>query len=1076
MSTTPLGQTLPRNSTLPPNRQPVRRSSTGVDIRQVFVQGHDAAPTIHLHQAQSEHLNNFAKVKERSLAQKVLANVAGAVRCLRTGGQQWDKPIKMEKMLDSAGDLLEEHLQQYALILLPSTWSACLINSYYVPETNRSPCSIWSILLADKEPRPLEFQTYYYKHRQEFLNRHGYNMLLERGSNGESVLCYSILFRKMELVRWMLGCWDYANLPATWGKRGEPTELLKFPLLPQIINMSYQNNQFYGETAAHIVSVIFKDTAANMEEWQEQMYEIENFPNPSPKRKARIAELTKRVEAREAEMKDRLELAALNKSKTLKARKYDMEKSALFWMTRLLANGADVHIPRANGVFFTQDELYLGETVLSFAACSGNKILVQHLIDTVRVDPSTTDSHGNNVLHVLCWWGYAQDNKQVTFSESVALSEPDTDDADVVSAIPEDSIFAFLCNQRSRYDNLDLKDTQDVMRYQRTTDDLKRNEDGDTPLIVAVRRGHTKMVNALLDYKRDILWKFGPIEMAKYSVTELDTYLDAEVMSHKTGALTIAVKEGHIPILKLPIFSKLLESKWARYAKRRFWTSFIFHLVHMLISVFAIGLIPNTQEYYRNPFNVTDTFEPFATRMPSFPSNGIVTGEDRRNVWRIILEVVMAVINVNLLINVFVDVAAVADAGILDGMTNLLRGFSGVEKSTQLLHVGVFAAGVGCRIANAWQAENILWGLYSLIGWGQVFFFTRGFERLGPLGMVLFNVVKRDVPRFLTLSSVFILAFGEAFWLQMGPFGHVRYEANFVPDGTLPPNGGEAGLSEWKELPGALLWTIRGFIIPGTAPPYDDFRNANIAWLAQTLLFIFYFFANILLINVFIAMVGATFNKVQDRASDEWLLSRAHLIMQYDQRILSKHYMQAFWRKIAGSEYPSEAAEYKAMKRKLGKVEMDLARNRKEGTVAERLHLEREKKKFEARLQRVTPETRIGVERFSAGKMFEPKDTANASRKVSGLARRSTILSRAATVRAAPANAVSSVASSTGTDMAWSYFEIWLESERRGGKVRVRRVIASNAESKPYYNDRRVKDKARRNLRARNRRVKELLL
>ncbi|KAJ3240410.1 Transient receptor putative cation channel sub V member 3 [Chytriomyces hyalinus] len=1044
----------PRHSPLPPNRQPVPRSSTGVDIRQVFVQGHDAAPTIHLHQAQSEHLNNFAKAKERSLAQKVLANVAGAVRCIRTGGQVWDKPLKMERMLDSAGDLMEEHLQQ-------------------------SHCSIWSILLADKEPLPLEFQNYYYRHRQEFLNKHGYNMLLERGSNGESILCYSILFRKTELVRWMLGCWEYADLPATWAKGGEPTVLLKFPLLPQIINMSYQNNQFYGETAAHIVSVIFKDTAENLDKWRKQMKDIEDFPQLVHKRTERIAELQTLVATGRATEKDHSELGSLRKTKpNLKALRYEMEKSSLFWMTRLIANGADVHIPRANGVFFTQDELYLGETVLSFAACSGNKILVQYLIDNIRVDPSTTDSHGNNVLHVLCWWGYAQDNKQVTFSESVALAEPEKDDDDMISIIPSESIFAFLCNQRSRYDNLDLNDSQDMTRYQRTTDDLKRNEDGDTPLLVAVRRGHTKMVNALLDYKRDILWTFGPIEMAKYSVMELDTYLDAEVMSHKTGALTIAVKEGHIPILKLPIFSKLLESKWARYAKRRFWTSFIFHLVHMLISVFAIGLIPNTQAYYDNPFNVTDTYEPFASRMPSFPSNGINTGEDRRNMWRIILEVVMVIINVNLFINVFVDVAAVAEAGIVDGMTNLLRGFSGVEKSTQLVHVGVFAAGVGCRIANAWQAENILWGLYSLIGWGQVFFFTRGFERLGPLGMVLFNVVKRDVPRFLTLSSVFILAFGEAFWLQMGPFGHVRYEANFVPDGTLPPNGGEAGLSEWKELPGALLWTIRGFIIPGTAPPYDDFRNANIAWIAQTLLFIFYFFANILLINVFIAMVGATFNQVQDRASDEWLLSRAHLIMQYDQRILSKHYMQAFWRKIAGSEYPSDAAEYKAMKRKLGSIEMQLAKNRKDGPVAERLRLEKEKKKYEARLLRVTPETRIGVERFSAGKLFEPKETANASRKGTGLARRSTLATRAATVRAAPVSveAAPNAGPDAGTNLAWSYYEIWLESERREGKVRVRRVIASNAESKPYYNDRRVKDKARRNLRARNRRVKELLL
>ncbi|KAI8853822.1 hypothetical protein BC829DRAFT_478566 [Chytridium lagenaria] len=60
-------------------------------------------------------------------------------------------------------------------------------------------------------------------------------------------------------------------------------------------------------------------------------------------------------------------------------------------------------------MFQPGSHLYMGETVLSFAASMGHRRIVEYLIETVEVDPNSVDTGGNNVLHVLAYWGYRSD-------------------------------------------------------------------------------------------------------------------------------------------------------------------------------------------------------------------------------------------------------------------------------------------------------------------------------------------------------------------------------------------------------------------------------------------------------------------------------------------------------------------------------------------------------------------------------------------------------------------------------------------------------------------------------------------
>ncbi|KAJ3379730.1 hypothetical protein HDU84_006441 [Entophlyctis sp. JEL0112] len=678
---------------------------------------------------------------------------------------------------------------------------------YWIHNTAHSP----------EGPDPVEFMRFYRENQSEFLALHKYDMLLERGFNGESILCYALLYSKLSnlrLAKFILGI-DDAKDPL-------PKDRFPADLLHQIINLTYESELYHGEHACHIVAVKFKD--------EHKEFDKNAVPNN--------------------------------------------DQSAVFWMKHLIEAGADIAIPRARGSFFSIDEVYLGETVLAFAACCGNYMLVDYLINEVGVDPSCTDSYGNNVLHVLCHWGIYDsrlpaDSTDSTSGDSVSDSELEAEKkyGALVPEIKDDSIFALLCDKHSHYSisNLDS--------LHKKVDDSTVNLEKDTPLLVAIRRGNHKMVQAYLNFKGKIMWEFGPIKCTRYDLTEIDTYVDAKTMNHSTGGLTIAVSSKHIEILKLPIFRELLAAKWRKYGLKKFQLAFMTHIATMLFFTAMLVLLPNDASYFQNP-----SIPP--SRFPSIPKDlGANIETSVVSIVRAILEFVVLGDNIR--------IAWHLCHRFFFGRKMFYNGFGRAENSAQLMRVVIFICGAFCHcVPSAWQAENFFWGVYALVGWFEVFFYFRAMVSLGPLIVVVVEVLSSDVSRFMRIAALFIIAFAEAFWLQMAPGGDVQYDELYNSvNGTIPASAGGA---EWGSLVGAGWWTLRNFLIPGSSA-YSDFRLTPIPVVA-ILAYLIFTFVVLVLINVFIAMVGSTFSRITKMAEDQCLLLRAQLILEYDERLLPKHY------------------------------------------------------------------------------------------------------------------------------------------------------------------------------------------
>uniref|UniRef100_A0A8C1VAD3 Transient receptor potential cation channel, subfamily V, member 6 n=1 Tax=Cyprinus carpio TaxID=7962 RepID=A0A8C1VAD3_CYPCA len=196
---------------------------------------------------------------------------------------------------------------------------------------------------------------------------------------------------------------------------------------------------------------------------------------------------------------------------------------------QLIAKGGDVATPRVTGMYFRKRRgglLYFGEHILAFASCVGNEEIISMLIKA-GANVRAQDSLGNTILHLLV----LQPNKTTACQVFDLLM---SQDADLGATIPLDTV---------------------------------PNYRGLTPLKLAAKEGNLVVFQHLVNRRRIVQWRLGPLSSNLYDLTEIDSRED------DLSVLEIIVssqKRDARQILELTPVQQLVRLKWNLYGKHYF--------------------------------------------------------------------------------------------------------------------------------------------------------------------------------------------------------------------------------------------------------------------------------------------------------------------------------------------------------------------------------------------------------------------------------------------------------------------------------------------------------------------------
>ncbi|KAJ3319452.1 hypothetical protein HDU76_000533 [Blyttiomyces sp. JEL0837] len=693
---------------------------------------------------------------------------------------------------------------------------------------------------------------------KRLLELYAKEIIMERGPDGETILHYALINRRALMLQYLLGYGKYAK------------EEDRFPYLSCLINKVYEGAVYWGQHVCHIAVVSYGDN--------------------------------------------------------------------ITMLKRLVERGADVHKARARGIFFQEEggDFYMGETVLAFAAVMGHQRIVNYLIRELLYDPNVTDSRGNTVLHVLAWHGYYSNHREwhsnpkksktppvkivkgkiydqlasggdAIFDNPRMPADALSDDARVEfeNEFMDDDVKAYFEaeKQKALQPHVDQTQPQRQPQYTdstkelnltpeqsklihecRSADDTLANDAKLTPLIVAASKGKASMVQALLDYKMEPMWTYGSIRKTRLNLGELDTFREEATMNHEKGALEIAVRNNDSDIVSLPVFQRLLECKWSLYGERVALWRFFNQLTYLIVFTIALALLPNDASYYgtdtqnRSRLDYGKAFgRLFITGNSIDENNNYVYDQDVKQFFRFFLEITLVIWSVFNFVRECNEVRAA-------GIRRYFTGFGWFENILQWVDIVLFFMGFGFRFAVWNFAETVTWGLYAIMAWASLLNSASISSTFGCLTVILWRIITLDVVNFGIILTVFLFGFGSALWLEMAPFADFVYNSqNDGVDITQPPN---VGYTEWRRLiPGALVWWIRLFL--GQGANFDDYRNSGSAF-TLVLFLSFALLINILLVNVFIAMINQTFSKIIGESERQWRLMWANTIMEMDEKINSR--------------------------------------------------------------------------------------------------------------------------------------------------------------------------------------------
>uniref|UniRef100_A0A8P0NX53 Transient receptor potential cation channel subfamily V member 1 n=2 Tax=Canis lupus familiaris TaxID=9615 RepID=A0A8P0NX53_CANLF len=337
---------------------------------------------------------------------------------------------------------------------------------------------------------------------------------------------------------------------------------------------------------------------------------------------------------------------------------------------------------------------------------------------------------------------------------------------------------------------------------------------------------------------------------------KLHPTLKLEGLTNKKGLtpLALAARSGKIgnrhDMLLVEPLNRLLQDKWDRFVKRIFYFNFFIYCLYMIIFTTAAyyrpvdGLPP-----YKLKHTVGDYFR--------------VTGE--------ILSVLGGVYFFFRGIQYFLQRRPSLKTLFVDSYSEMLF----FVQSLFMLGTVVLYF---CH-----HKEYVASMVFSLaMGWTNMLYYTRGFQQMGIYAVMIEKMILRDLCRFMFVYLVFLFGFSTAVvtLIEDGKNNSVPTESTlhrWRGPGCRPPD------SSYNSLYSTCLELFKFTIGMGDL---EFTENYDFKAVFIILLLAYVILTYILLLNMLIALMGETVNKIAQESKNIWKLQRAITILDTEKSFL----------------------------------------------------------------------------------------------------------------------------------------------------------------------------------------------
>ncbi|XP_018409298.1 PREDICTED: transient receptor potential cation channel subfamily V member 6-like [Nanorana parkeri] len=387
------------------------------------------------------------------------------------------------------------------------------------------------------------------------------------------------------------------------------------------------------------------------------------------------------------------------------------------------------------------------------------------------------------------------------------------------------------------------------------------NDNGLTPLKMAALEGNTVMFQHIVQKRRQLQWTFGPISCYLYDLTEIDTWGDPKSV---LDLVVSAKKREARRILDLSPVNQLVNRKWQRFGRPYFWTLSALYVLYMIcVSLCCANrpLKPRTDNI-TNPRDIT-----ILVQVPL--GEAYLTSGDHLRLAGEILSVIGAII---ILLFKIPDLFQIREPKYL---AQAVQG--GPFTLIIILFPCLVLVTLILRMTNT-DGEVVPMSILLVLGWCYVMYFARGFQMLGPFTIMIHKMIFGDLLRFCWLMVVVIFGFATAFYIIFQ---------------TEDPSQ----LGHFYNYLMSLFSTFELFLNVINSPTN---YAVDLPYIFHVVYFAFTIIANLLMLNLLIAMMGDTHWRVAQDRDELWRAQVAATTVMLERKL-----PRSLWPRsgVCGTEY-----------------------------------------------------------------------------------------------------------------------------------------------------------------------------